>query len=70
MKVNVKQEGLRMKKRSAILSGLFFVMTMVGLSMASAADQDLKGSKDHPLLSRMPGLYSASLPPSLISFFA
>jgi OOP family OmpA-OmpF porin len=41
-----------MKKVMAALFSLFLVMASLGLSLA--ADQDIKGSKDHPLLSRMP----------------
>ena len=43
-----------MKKVTAILMGLFFVMASFGIS---AAEPDKKGSKDHPLLSRMPNFY-------------
>jgi OOP family OmpA-OmpF porin len=41
-----------MKKFVAAIFSLLFILTIFGLSMA--AEQDLKGSKDHPLLSRMP----------------
>lgn len=41
-----------MKKAVAVIFSLFFVLAGFALSMA--ADQDIKGSKDHPLLSRMP----------------
>jgi len=44
-----------MKKIVAMTFSLFFMLTGFGLSMA--ADQDVKGSKDHPLLSRMPGFH-------------
>jgi outer membrane protein OmpA-like peptidoglycan-associated protein len=44
-----------MKKQVAVLFSLFVVLAGFGLSMA--ADQDVKGSKDHPLLSRMPDFY-------------
>ena len=43
-----------MKKVMAIVVGLFFVMASFGIS---AAEPDKKGSKDHPLLSRMPNFY-------------
>ena len=51
------QGGVRMKKVAAILMGLFFVMASFGIS---AAEPDKKGSKDHPLLSRMPNFYIES----------
>jgi OOP family OmpA-OmpF porin len=41
-----------MKKVMAAIFSLFFGLAGLGLSMA--ADQDVKGGKDHPLLSRMP----------------
>ena len=44
-----------MKKVMAVIFSLFFVLAGFGLSMA--AEQDVKGSKDHPLLSRMPDFY-------------
>jgi OmpA-OmpF porin, OOP family len=44
-----------MKKATAVIFSLFFVLTGFGLSLA--ADQDIKGSKDHPLLSRMPNFF-------------
>jgi OOP family OmpA-OmpF porin len=40
-----------MKKVLTVIFSLFFVLANYGLSMS--ADQDRKGSKDHPLLSRM-----------------
>ncbi|MDA8240288.1 MAG: OmpA family protein [Nitrospiraceae bacterium] len=43
-----------MKKSMAAFFSLFFVLAIVGLS---AAAQDKKGSKDHPLLSRMPNFH-------------
>ncbi len=43
-----------MKKITAAVFSLFFVLAIVGLS---AAAQDKKGSKDHPLLSRMPNFH-------------
>ena len=44
-----------MKNVMAAIFSLFFVLAGVGLSMA--ADLDTKGSKDHPLLTRMPNFY-------------
>jgi OOP family OmpA-OmpF porin len=44
-----------MKKVIAMIFNLLFVLGGFGFSMA--ADLDLKGSKDHPLLSRMPNFY-------------
>ncbi len=41
-----------MKKVMAVIFSLFFVLASFGLSIA--ADPDVKGSKDHPLLTRMP----------------
>jgi OmpA-OmpF porin, OOP family len=41
-----------MKNLMAVLFSLIFVFTGVGFSRA--AGQDIKGSKDHPLLTRMP----------------
>jgi OmpA-OmpF porin, OOP family len=46
-----------MKKGMAVIFSLFFVLAAFGLSLA--ADQDMKGSKDHPLLSRMPDFFIA-----------
>jgi outer membrane protein OmpA-like peptidoglycan-associated protein len=46
-----------MKKSMIVFLGLFFVMTSAGLFSAAASDQDVKGSKDHPLLSRMPNFH-------------
>jgi OOP family OmpA-OmpF porin len=43
------------KKVMTAISSLFFVFTGFGLSLA--ADQDVKNSKDHPLLSRMPNFH-------------
>ena len=43
-----------MKNIAAILLGLLFVMASFGIS---TAEPDKKGSKDHPLLSRMPNFY-------------
>ncbi len=44
-----------MKMRMAIIFNLSFVLSCFSFSMAS--EGDIKGSKDHPLLSRMPGFY-------------
>lgn len=44
-----------MKKVFATILGLFFVLVSFGLS--NAADQDIKGSKDPSLLSRMPNFH-------------
>lgn len=38
-----------------VIFSLFFVLA--GFDLSIAADQDVKGSKDHPLLSRMPNFY-------------
>jgi outer membrane protein OmpA-like peptidoglycan-associated protein len=43
-----------MKKIMAVALGILSVMATFGVS---AADQDRKGSKDHPILSRMPGFH-------------
>lgn len=42
-----------MKHVMAVVFSLFFVLASVGL-FAAPIEQDLKGSKDHPMLSRMP----------------
>ncbi|MDQ1331253.1 MAG: OmpA family protein [Thermodesulfobacteriota bacterium] len=44
-----------MKSVTAVFFSLFFVLAGFGLS--AAAEQDIKGSTDHPLLSRMPGFF-------------
>lgn len=44
-----------MKKIILLSLSLFFLLTSKGLSQAT--QQDIKGSKDHPLLSRMPDFY-------------
>src|SRR4030042_2039826 len=44
-----------MKNVMAVIFSFFFVLAGFNLSMA--ADQDVKGSKDHPLLSRMPNFH-------------
>jgi OmpA-OmpF porin, OOP family len=46
-----------MKNLIAVIFSLFFVLAI--FSIAHAADQDIKGSKDHPLLSRMTGFFIA-----------
>lgn len=45
-----------MKGVVAAIVGIFFLCATVGFATA-AGDQDLKGSKDHPLLSRMPNFH-------------
>lgn len=44
-----------MKNAMAVIFSLFFVLA--GFGLAIAADLDVKGSKDHPLLTRMPNFY-------------
>ena len=44
-----------MKKALTVIFSLFFVLASYGLSMSAV--QDRKGSKDHPLLSRMPDFH-------------
>lgn len=44
-----------MRHLSGGFLSLFFVLAYFGLSFA--ADTDLKGSKDHPLVSRMPNFH-------------
>jgi outer membrane protein OmpA-like peptidoglycan-associated protein len=44
-----------MKNVMALIFSLFFVLA--GFVFSVAAEQDVKGSKDHPLLSRMPDFY-------------
>lgn len=44
-----------MKKTMMLLFSLFFVLAAFGL--CAGADQDRRGSKDHPLLSRMPDFH-------------
>jgi hypothetical protein len=43
------------KNAMAVIFGLFFVMA--GFNLSSAADPDVKGSKDPGLLSRMPDFH-------------
>jgi OmpA-OmpF porin, OOP family len=45
-----------MKRASFILLSIIF-LSILACGVATAADQDAKGSKDHPLLSRMPEFY-------------
>jgi OmpA-OmpF porin, OOP family len=44
-----------MKKAMIVIFSLFLVLASFGLSLA--ADKDVKGGKDHPLLSRMPNFH-------------
>ena len=44
-----------MKHATVLVFSLFFVLA--GFTLSIAAEQDIKGSKDHPLLSRMPDFY-------------
>ena len=44
-----------MKHVKVVIFSLFFVLT--GFSFSMAAEQDIKGSQDHPLLSRMPDFF-------------
>lgn len=44
-----------MKRSITFVLGLF--LTLAGFSLSRASDPDLKGGKDHPLLSRMPGFH-------------
>jgi len=46
-----------MKNVMAVVFSLFFVLA--GFVSSVAAEQDVKGSRDHPLLSRMPDFYIA-----------
>jgi OmpA-OmpF porin, OOP family len=46
-----------MKKVIAVIFSLFFLMTLEGFSQVSP--QDIKGSKDHPMISRMPDFWIA-----------
>ena len=45
-----------MKKKFVVFCGLLFAFVCINFSVSSAA-QDVPGSKDHPLLTRMPGFY-------------
>ncbi|HAR97064.1 MAG TPA: hypothetical protein DCR97_14055 [Deltaproteobacteria bacterium] len=47
-----------MKGVMTVIAGMFVLFVAVGF-VAAAGDQDLKGSKDHPLLSRMPHFHIA-----------
>jgi len=44
-----------MRNVAAVIFSLFFMLAGFGIS--TAADQDLKGGKDHPILSRMPNFH-------------
>jgi hypothetical protein len=44
-----------MKKVVAVIFSLFFLLTVEGFSQVP--QPDIKGSKDHPLISRMPGFW-------------
>jgi OOP family OmpA-OmpF porin len=44
-----------MKKVVAVISGLFFLLAIEGFSQVPQSD--IKGSKDHPLISRMPDFW-------------
>ena len=44
-----------MKNVMAVILSVFFVLA--GFACSMAADQDIKGSKDRPLLSRMPDFH-------------
>jgi OmpA-OmpF porin, OOP family len=44
-----------MKKSIVVFFAMFFLMTLKGLSQAP--QQDIKGSKDHPMISRMPDFW-------------
>jgi len=44
-----------MKKTMTVIFSLFLMLASFGLSVA--ADKDVKGGKDHPLLSRMPNFH-------------
>ncbi len=44
-----------MKHLKVVIFSLFFVLA--GFALSVAAEQDVRGSKDHPLLSRMPNFY-------------
>jgi len=46
-----------MKNLNAVIFSLFFVLTYANLTFA--AEVDIKGSKDHPLLTRMPNFFIA-----------
>ena len=55
---NQIQGGDKMKNMATAIYSLFLVLLCSGLSIA--ADVDVKGGKDHPLLSRMPNFYIES----------
>jgi len=50
-----RNPGDKMKNAMTVIFGLLVVVAASSLSMA--AGQDLKGSKDHPLLTRMPNFF-------------
>jgi outer membrane protein OmpA-like peptidoglycan-associated protein len=56
MKVNIQEESMTAFMRTLFVAGL-----LIGVSAPFAAgqDQDVEGSKDHPLISRYPGSYIA-----------
>jgi outer membrane protein OmpA-like peptidoglycan-associated protein len=54
-KPTLNMGGNKMKRVLAVVCSLIFVVAVSGISMA--AETDLKGSKDHPMLSRMPNFY-------------
>jgi OOP family OmpA-OmpF porin len=54
---NHLKKDFKMKNVTAMIFSLFFVLA--GFDLSLAADQDAKGSKDHPMLSRMPDFWIA-----------
>lgn len=46
-----------MRKATAVISSLFLILVCFSLSFAAPPEKDYRGSKDHPLLSRMPGYH-------------
>ena len=52
------QGGVNMKKLAMGVLGMMFVVA--GLNFPAVAEQDVKGGKDHPLLSRMPDFHISS----------
>jgi len=52
---NMTKQGDKMKHAMTVMFSLLVVVVVSSLSMA--ADQDLKGSKDHPLLTRIPNFF-------------
>lgn len=51
-----REENKKMKRAPSVVLGLLSALTASGIALA---EPDLKGSKDHPLLSRMPDFYLA-----------